>query len=173
MDWTFLIILAALAVGLPLLLILNYKSRARKPMSSAGVKITFAICGLIAVVLGAWSFVPLKILERVPNSDGTLEAVIAQTQPSFGDGFKVLIRVPGNGVKTSEQVLMVGEVQPSLGLQWRGDQLVVKAQQANLLFFDPEVDVQTPKGLVHVSVHTNVAYWTPSHSRAGSRYPGQ
>jgi hypothetical protein len=171
-DLSLLAVLAGVALGLPFLMILRYNSSARKPMSPFGVKVTFAVCAAGAAAIGAWSFVPLKILLRAPNADGSVEAVIAQTQPGFGS-YKVLIRVPGDGGKTSEQVLMVDDVQPALGLRWRGNQLIVSAQRAGLLLFDPEVDIETPRGPVHVSVHTNVAYWTPSSTRTGQRYPGQ
>jgi hypothetical protein len=171
-DLTLLAVLAALAFGLPVLMILRYNSSARKPMSPAGVKITFAVCAAMAVAIGAWAQVPLKILLRVPNVDGTVEAVIAQTQPSFGD-YKVLIRSIADGGKNSEQVLMVGEVEPGLGLRWDGSRLIVSAQKANLLLFNPEIDVETPQGSKHVSVHTQVAYWSPSHSRSAERYPSQ
>jgi hypothetical protein len=160
-DIVDLAIFAFTALGVPLIVLLRY------PMKRTGAAILFGVFGLFAVALLLWRLVPLNVLARVPNADGTLEAIVAEAQPSLGNT-KVLVEARGADSAEARQVIIVDQVEPSLHLTWTGNDLTISADQAALYLFNPQVQVNTPRGPTLVTVHTQVAHWvnTPGSRRA-------
>jgi hypothetical protein len=154
-------IVAFAAIGAPLLILLRY------PMKRRDAAILFGVFGLFALALVLWGLLPLKVRARVPNADGTLEAVIAEPRPSLGNT-EVLIAARGADAREGRKVIIVDQVEPALSLRWTGDDLTISADQAALYLFNPQVQVDTPRGPRLVTVHTRVAHWvnTPGSRRA-------